>query len=944
MKEEHTNVEEYNGILIDYSRDSVIPEQGKALLMGKGFYKRDHEKSPQQSFARAATSYCFGDYEFAQRIYEYASKQWFTNASPVLSNAVDIQWPTFESDQFEEAGDWLEENVEPDGMPISCFLSFIGDNKFSLVETRKEAAWLSMMGGGVGVYAGNRSPDEKSTGVMAHLRGYDADTLAYKQTASRRGSMAAYLPVNHPEIMAFLEMRNPVGGDSNKKCFNLNNAVNIPDSFMEAVARNEDYELFDPKHGPTGRFLNAREVWEKIMEIRFETGEPYLLFIDNVNRQIPQWITRPLYHVSQSNLCVAPETVILTDEGHKVISELENESVRVWNGENFTETVVCKTGEGQKLVKVVTDSGFELECTPYHKFYVQEKYARSAVIEKRAHELKSGDKLIKLETPVVEGDKVLDKAYQNGFYSGDGCCVTGRARIYLYGEKKGLEHMFPEKSVYQDDPNSDRVSFYVDGLQHKFFVPDEGYTIESRINWLEGLLDADGCVARNGKSQTLQIASVQEGFLEAAQLMLQTLGVQSKIKLARVAGSYPLPANDGSGELKMYDCKHTDRLLISGMGIVKLMNLGFSPERLKLTDHMPNRDASGFVKVKEVVDEGRVDDTYCFTESERGMGVFNGILTGQCSEITLMTSETRTAVCCLSSLNLEKYDEWKDSNIVQDLVRYLDNVLEYFIRLAPPELNRAVHSARKERAIGLGTLGWHSFLQSKRIPFESGGLLGATHYTSMIYKAIKSKAVEESQRLAAERGEPSDCHGGGMRNSHLLAIAPNASSSNMVGASPSIEPWNANAFTAKGRAGSFLIKNKYLEEELEKIGLNDEDTWSSIITSEGSCQHIEELPENIREVFKTASEINPQWIVEQASVRQPEICQSQSLNVYVPNNMTKQAMSDLHFLGWAKNLKSFYYCRSKPATRANVGTGREKPLNSVDAPKIDMEGCVSCEG
>jgi ribonucleoside-diphosphate reductase alpha chain len=296
-------VETYSGITIDYSRDANLPEQGKVMLTKKGFYKKDHEDSPQQTFARAATCYSFGDYELAQRLYDAASKHWFTFASPVLSNAVDVDWPTFGNDEFEEASDWLAENVTPEGMPISCFLSDIPDTKEGLADTRHETSWLSMLGGGIGIYAGMRAPDEKSTGVMAHLRGYDADALAYKQTESRRGSIAAYLDIDHPEIISFLEMRSPVGGDINKKCFNLNNAVMIPDSFMEAVIDGEDYELVDPKHGPTGRFLDAREIWEKLLEMRKETGEPYIAFSDTINRNIPKWITRPLYRVKQSNLC-----------------------------------------------------------------------------------------------------------------------------------------------------------------------------------------------------------------------------------------------------------------------------------------------------------------------------------------------------------------------------------------------------------------------------------------------------------------------------------------------------------------------------------------------------------------------------------------------------------------------------------------------------------------
>jgi ribonucleoside-diphosphate reductase alpha chain len=296
-------VSKYLGIEIDYTRDNTIPEKGLEMLTRSGFYKKPNEDSPQESFARAAVCFCFGDYALAQRIYDGISKGWAMYASPVLSNAVDVNWPVFTKEQFEQAGEWLENNVKPDGLPISCFLSFIPDTKEGLVASSAESKWLSIMGGGVGIYASNRSPDEKSTGVMAHLKGYDADTLAYKQTASRRGSIASYLDIDHPEIMAFLQMRNPVGGDMNKKCFNLNNAVNLTDKFMNAVIKGEKYELVDPKHGRTGEWLEAREVWEEILKLRYETGEPYLNFIDTVNRNLPKQIKNPLYKVRQSNLC-----------------------------------------------------------------------------------------------------------------------------------------------------------------------------------------------------------------------------------------------------------------------------------------------------------------------------------------------------------------------------------------------------------------------------------------------------------------------------------------------------------------------------------------------------------------------------------------------------------------------------------------------------------------
>lgn len=300
---ELSGVSEYLGIIIDYDRDRLIPEQGMAMLTGKGFYKKDWEESPQQTFARASTCYSFGDYELAQRLYDAASKGWFTYASPVLSNAVEVGWPTFGKHEFEEAAEWLEENVTPDGMPISCFLGYIPDTKGGIRKAQDEAALLSMVGGGVGQYAGMRSPDEKSTGVMSHAAIYDKMTLAFRQTATRRGSIAMYMDITHPEIKSFIAMRSPIGGDPNKKCFNLNNAVTIPDSFMEAVVAGEMYELIDPKHGPTGTFLSAREVWEELLQLRWETGEPYLMFVDTVNRNLPKQITNPRYRVVQSNLC-----------------------------------------------------------------------------------------------------------------------------------------------------------------------------------------------------------------------------------------------------------------------------------------------------------------------------------------------------------------------------------------------------------------------------------------------------------------------------------------------------------------------------------------------------------------------------------------------------------------------------------------------------------------
>ena len=615
-------VSPYLGIEIDYSRDNDLPEQGYALLTRKGFYKKENEKSPQESFARAATCFSFGDLKLAQRIYDAASKHWFSFASPVLSNAAEHSYP--EDLKFENVVEYIRDNIEPDGLPISCFLSYIPDTKEGLVSTRQETSWLSMMGGGIGVYAGMRSPDEKSTGVMKHLKGYDADALSYKQTETRRGSIGTYLDINHPEILSFIDMRNPVGGDPNSKCFNLNNAVNITDDFMYRVVNNDKFELVDPKHGGTGRFLDAAEVWEKLLETRFETGEPYLNFIDTVNNNIPDWITNRGYKVSQSNLC---------------------------------------------------------------------------------------------------------------------------------------------------------------------------------------------------------------------------------------------------------------------------------------------------------------------------------------NEIHLMTDEQRTAVCCLSSLNIEKYDEWKDAGLVEDLVTYLDNVLEYFIALAPKEVSRAIYSAKTERAIGMGSLGFHSYLQSKGIPFESGGFNSAVQENYKIYKNIKKQAIAASLKLGGLRGEPEDCKGSGMRNSHLMAIAPNASSSSLIGVSPSIEPFAANAFTSQGRAGAFLIKNKHLDKIMKDYATNNgkssvwiESQWNKIVNDDGSVQNLDWLDEHNKKVFRTFSEIDQMYVIEHASTRQPHVCQGQSVNISVTPDITKQQLSDLHMKAWRKGLKGLYYCRSNAKVKAKVNKEHiKKPLYSVDVT-TSYEGCLSCEG
>ena len=321
-------------------------------------------------------------------------------------------------------------------------------------------------------------------------------------------------------------------------------------------------------------------------------------------------------------------------------------------------------------------------------------------------------------------------------------------------------------------------------------------------------------------------------------------------------------------------------------------------------------------------------------QKKKGLRVHHSNL---CSEITLATDTERTAVCCLSSLNLEYYDEWKDTTIVRDLIRMLDNVLTDFIDRAPEQLHRAAFSAHRERSLGLGAMGFHAYLQKNGIPFES---IGAQAKNLAMFQHIRSEADITTRKLAQEKGACPDDDTCTVRNAHLLAIAPNASSSIICGnTSPSIEPFRANAFTQKTKSGSNLHKNKYLRKVLDKYEMNTDDVWKGIVAQRGSVQHLDFLSQDERDTFKTAVEINQAWLIEHAAERQEYICQSQSLNLFFPPDVNKADLHNAHMLAWAKNLKTLYYLRSEAISRAdNVASQVKREII------FEQEDCLSCEG
>ena len=582
----------YLGITIDYERDSRLSEQ--AITLMRDYYMLSSEQSPQEAFARASVAYCGGDLDFAQRIYDYASKGWFMFASPVLSNAP-------------------EPNGKISGLPISCFLTYVGDNLDSLIEHNGEVAWLSVKGGGVGGHWSDvRGISDKAPGPIPFMKVVDSQMTAYKQGKTRKGSYAAYMDVSHPDIEEFVSFKVPTGGDINRKCFNLFNAVNLTDEFMESVINDTEWNLTDPSTGIVRETVQARRLWQRILEARFRTGSPYLNFIDTARRGLPE--------------------------------------------------------------------------------------------------------------------------------------------------------------------------------------------------------------------------------------------AQRKLGLS-----------------------------INGSNL--------------------------------------------------------------CNEIHLATSEERTAVCCLSSVNLEKYDEWKTSGMVGDLIRFLDNVLQFFIDNAPEELGKAVFSAYRERSIGLGAMGFHGYLQSKGIAWESWQAASENY---KLFGDIKQQAQHSTYQLAVERDECPDGRGTGIRNMHLLAIAPNANSSILCGCSASIEPRISNCYVHRTRAGAHTVRNSYLETLLEEKGQNTKKVWKSITEAEGSVQHLEFLSEVEKDTFKTAFELDQNWVVEHSAKRQEFICQGQSVNVFFPSGTDKAIVNQVHLKAWKEGLKGLYYLRT------TAGVSAEKVGTKVDRNALkdfeDEEVCVSCQG
>lgn len=915
----------YMEIEIDYSRDSMFDELGLKRL--RESYMKDDESSPQERFAFVSKS--FGsNIEHSQRLYEYSSKHWLSYSTPILS---------YGRTKY--------------GLPISCFLSWIPDTAKGLVDTLSETNWLSMLGGGVGLGFGIRSASDKSTGVMPHLKTYDASSLAYKQGNTRRGSYAAYLDVSHPDIMMFLDIRKPTG-DQNMRCLNLHHGINIPDSFMEIIEKSmvdpntdDSWELKDPHNGSIKEIVSAKEIWQRIIELRIQTGEPYLHFIDTSNRKMPEFLKNKGLKIRQSNLCVSGDQRVPTSMGMMTAKELyENgsELILASNDGPVKSTPMKLVERDAETFKVSLENGMTHTVTKYHKLL--SRSGRSSVI-KSLSDLSVGDYIAVQTNEGVFGNiDMQQEAFLLGMFHGDGTQINGDKTIH-----------FDISNVKEKRLSSSGISEVLEFK--KGLIPSWIWsgTKETHWSYIRGLLYAGGkAFMSKSKGNPLQISidSIDKSHLKEVQLILANLGIQTSIRTLRSGGLRKL--SDEKEDFRDYSTQDCYRIFIGNKNdAIKIENFTkFLTRKNIIIENKAYRDnTKKFYKISSIESAGN-QDVYCVgVHTDQHLWICNGVVTHNCAEIILPTSEDRTAVCCLSSLNIEKYDEWKDNDLfLRDVAEMLDNVLSTFINNAPQEIYRAKFSAMRERSIGVGALGFHAYLQKNNIPFESALAKSAN---IKIFKKIRNSLESASEELARERGEAPDAEGTGKRFSLLMAVAPNASSSILMGnTSPSIEPFKANCYRQDTLSGAYMNKNKYLDiiiknkcEENKKLDYGE--IWSSIISNNGSVQHLDILDDWQKSVFKTAIEIDQRWIVEHASDRQQFIDQGQSINLFFKPDTNIKYLHATHFLAWKKGLKTLYYCRSEKIIKADrVSQKIERNIiDEIDMTKIvDGVDCLACEG
>ena len=869
--------------------------------------------------------------------------------------------------------------------------------------------------------------------------------IVHNGGGKRNGSFAIYLEPWHADIEIFLQMRKN-HGDEELKARDLFYALWIPDLFMERVKTNSTWTLMCPDecpgladvYGPAFKELyeryeqegrgratvQARELWFKVLDAQMETGTPYLCYKDAANEKTNQ---KNVGVIKSSNLCVAPETVILTDKGHIQIQSLEDQTINVWNGTEFSEVTVKKTGTDQELINVYTDDGLKLSCTPYHKFYIQNKYSFTSITQKEAINLQPGDKLIKCDYPIIDGSDTMLYPYTHGFFCGDGTyrnitdqepssckfnallnhhfCkrhifnetetylnentdiqkYSGKCKamsytklpiLYLYDNKKELLQYIEHRLEPINEEKHNRISVSLPGdMSEKYDVPSNNCSIKTKLDWFAGYCDADGTIALNGTNEQLQVASINHEFLVNIKLMLQTCGINPKMKLSTAREQSYLP--DGKGGYKYFDTQPVYRLLITSYDLYNLVQLGFKPHRLVISGTQPQRNAKQFVKILKIENENRISDTYCFTEPKKHMGIFNGILTGQCSEIMEYSDAEETAVCNLASIGLptfvatedgqKRFDYEKLHDVAKVVTKNLNKIID--INYYPTEKTRK--SNMRHRPIGIGIQGLADVFLMLGHAFLSED---ARQINRDIFETIYHGALEASCELAAAEGPYSTWAGcpasqgqlqfdlwgvqpskrydwaglkeiikeKGLRNSLLLAPMPTASTSQILGFNECIEPITSNIYSRRTIAGEFIQVNRYLIDDLIGMGLWNDKVKNNIIANHGSIQQLDFIPQDVKDRYKTVWELPMRGLIDMAADRGAFICQSQSLNLWLedPNYNTLTAM---HFYAWQKGLKTgIYYLRRRGKHQAQQFTIEPEKEQHAVGGTYEEEICEMC--
>ena len=947
--------------IVDYSRDFDFDYFGFKTMERMYLTKvNDHiVERPQHTYLRIAIALWRGDIAKVKTTYDALSMRKFTHASPTIFNA-----------------GLKHANL------ASCFLAHVPDSLADIFKVLGDCSQMSKHGGGIGLNIsdirgrGSRinGTNGESDGIVPMLKVFDTTSAYANQGGRRKGSFAIYIEPHHPDIIDFLMLRRNQGEES-IRARNLFYAMWLNDLFMKRVEADADWSLFDPsecpglsdvygdeyekmyvdyeKKGMAKQTIKARDVWNTMIITQIETGLPYVSNKDAVNRANMQMNAGV---IKGSNLCVAGDTKILTSTGYHPIKDLEGQQISVWNGSEFSDTIVHKTGINQKLLTVSFDNGVSLRCTPYHKFYVEtgtRPAQKSRAVEIRAIDLEAGDKIIRFDLPTITNGKATrtaQEAYTSGFFSADG-----------YYDHKATEQNTNKISVQRDDKReaiqnrgiviqswdnetTGRTTYIVPSNIKKFEVPINS-SVDDKINWLTGFLDGDGCVIRYQGIENIQTASTNKKFLNDIMMMLQTLGISVGVYKCREEGKQMMP--NGRGGLGEYMCNDAWRFTIDSDGVRKLFSLGYQPSRLQLTNgREKHHKTTRYTKVVSVVDAGDVEDTYCFNEPKRHMGVFNGIITGQCNEIVEYSSKDETAVCVIGSIVLKNYvkNGKFDFEDMRRHAKILVKNLDKSIDIMSYATKEARNSNMLRRPVGVGVQGLQDVFFKLKLPFDSQG---ARDINREIFEHIYFAAVESSVELAEIHGPHPTFEGSpasqgkmqyhmwgvtpksnldwagletrvknGVRNSLTTALMPTASTAQICGSVEAFEPITSNIYSRRTLAGEFPVVNSYLVRDLIERGTWSETMKNQIIANNGSVQRVIGIPAELKAIYKTAWEISMKTVIDLAADRAPFVDQTQSMNLFLASPSLK-SVSSMLFYGWKRNLKTImYYLRSQPSANA----------------------------